>query len=72
MKMSRDRLKQFESKKPSVFEDEEQLCREIVAAVAAQVKVGGDKHKALDEQWDKMYALAGVIMKNTFSSFMKQ
>ena len=71
MKMSRDRLKQFETNRRGepFHEDEDKLCSEIMGAVDRRVHGGGDKQKAMEEQWENMYALAGLIMENTVRTF---
>ena len=71
MKMSRDRLKMFEQAKKGEA-DEDKLCGEIMSGIAAEVSAGVHKNKAADSQWEKMYELAALIMKNTIRNFMKQ
>jgi hypothetical protein len=43
----------------------------IQTAIKAAMSEGVDKHRAMDDQWKDMYALAAVIMDNTLRSFMQ-
>lgn len=74
MKMSRDRIKAFENKKlpPAGGDEEEQRCAAILQNMAAELKATGDKQRALDSQWQQMYDLATLLMKNTVQSFMSR
>ena len=71
MKMSRDRLKAFTTQSPFVSlpesseeeETERRICAEIVAASATGLQ-------GSDSQWEKMYELAAIIMKNTLKKYM--
>ena len=73
MKMSRDRLKHFEkSRREHPFhEDEDKLCSEIMDSVHRRVAEKGDKQKAIKDQWEKMYSLAGLIINNTVQRFLR-
>lgn len=69
MKMSRDRLKLTTLDHPPE-DDEEELCIRIKLNMQVLVKKGMDKHEAMDAQWELMYELASVIMKNTVKAFL--